>query len=65
VDCTEEIAGGKIALYFFKLVKQLLATQLEGLRNSNKQPLIGPRRDRARLRTRKQLLQVEIAGIGK
>jgi hypothetical protein len=64
MDGAEKIAGGKIALYFFKLMQQLLEPKLVGLMNDDEKHLIVFRRRGARALQPEQLLQIEIVGVG-
>ena len=64
VDRTEEIACGKIPLYFVKLMQQLLKPKLVRLMDDDEQRLIVFRRAGARLLKREQFFQSKIARIG-
>src|SRR5258707_673663 len=64
VDRSSELAGGKISLYFVKLMQQLLKPELVRLMDDDEQRLIVFRRPGARLLKREQLLQIKIACVG-
>ena len=64
VDRPEEIACGKISLYFVKLMQQLLKPKLVRLMDDDEQRLIVLRRAGARLLKREQFLQIKIARVG-
>src|SRR5262249_19775685 len=63
VDRPEEIAFGKIALYFIKLMQQLLKPKLVRLMDDDKQRLVVFRRAGARLLKREQFFQIKVTGI--
>jgi len=63
MDRGEEVAGGKIALYFFKLVQQLLEPKLVGLMDDDEKHLIVFRRRGTGLLQREQFLQIKVVGI--
>src|SRR6266481_8554814 len=62
VNRAEKIARGKISLYLFELMQQLLEPQLVRLMNDDEENLIMLRRTRAWLLKCEQLLKVKITG---
>jgi hypothetical protein len=65
VDRSEEIACGKISLYFVKLMQQLLKPELVRLMDDDEQRLIVFRRAGAGFLKRQQFLQVQITSVRK
>jgi hypothetical protein len=63
VDRAKKIACGKVALYLFKLVQQLLEPQFVRLMDDDEQRLVVFRWARPRLLKGKQFLQIEITGV--
>src|SRR5262249_4924367 len=63
VDRSEEIACGKISLYFVKLMQQLLKPKLVRLMDDDEQTLVVLGRTRARFLKSEELLKIEITSI--
>jgi hypothetical protein len=63
VNRTEKIARGKISLYFFELMEQLLEPKLVRLMNDNEKRLVVLGRARARFLQRKEFLQIQVTRV--
>src|SRR5438132_4301653 len=63
VNRAEKIARGKISIYLFELMQQLLKPQLVRLMNDDEERFIVLRRRGTRFLKRQQLLQIKITRI--